>query len=178
MNKSVSYILRLVVTLFAITAVVAGLLAGVNLLTRDRIADAKAQKTLDAIAEVLPDGGQAQQLEQYEDKTGLVTAVYSSPQGYAVKVTPNGFGGAIEMMVGVSKEGKVLGISIISHAETPSLGAVAAADSAKGQAFRDSFIGFDGSDPEDYDAISGATITSKAVAEGVAAAVACVKEGL
>ncbi len=178
MNKTGKYILRLVVTLFAITALVAGLLAGVNLLTRDRIADAKAQKTLDAIAEVLPDGDQAQALDSFRDSSGLVSAVYRSPQGYAVKVAPNGFGGPIEMMVGLSKEGKVLGIAIISHSETPSLGAVAAADSAKGQAFRDSFIGFDGSENTDFDAMSGATITSKAVAEGVAAAVACVKEGL
>ncbi len=174
MNKTnVLYILRLVVTLFVITAVVAGLLAGVNLLTKDRIAAAKAEKTLKAIAEVLPDGANAAQIP-FSDKTGLVTAVYASVSGYAVKVAPNGFGGTIEMMVGVSKEGKCLGISIISHAETPSLGAVAADKGNKGQAFRDQFADYDGT----LDAISGATITSKAVETGVNAAIQCVKEGL
>ncbi len=167
------YFLRLTLTLLIICAVVAGLLAGVNAITKDRIAAAKAQKTLDAIDQVLPDSTDARQVA-FTDETGLVTAVYEAPGAYAVKVAPNGFGGTIEMMVGISADGQVLGISIISHSETPSLGAVAAADSAAGQAFRDQFVGYDGS----LDAISGATITSKAVASGVEAALKCVKEGL
>ncbi len=172
-TSSVGYILRLVVTLFLICAVVAGSLAGVNWITKDRIAAAKAEKTLAAIAEVLPDGESAAQID-FTDDSGIVTAVYASEGGYAVKVTPNGFGGTIEMMVGLDKEGTVLGISIISHAETPSLGAVAADKGSKGQAFREQFAGWDG----ELDAISGATITSKAIASGVEAAVKCVKEGL
>ncbi len=172
-KETVFYVLRLVAILFTICALVAGLLACVNLITKDRIAAAKAQKTLDAIAQVLPDGDQAE-ATAFTDATGLVKAVYASTGGYAVQVAPNGFGGAIDMMVGLDKEGNVLGISIISHAETPSLGAVAAADSARGQAFREQFVHYDGS----LDAISGATITSTAVEEGVLAAIRCVKEGL
>ncbi len=172
-QSSMAYILRLVVTLFLICALVAGLLAGVNWLTKDRIAAAKAQKTLDAIAQVLPDSQDATLLEDFSDDSGLITAVYEAGSGYAVKVAPNGFGGVIELMVGLDKAGHVLGISIISHAETPSLGAVAAANSAKGEAFRDQFVNWDGS----LDAISGATITSKAIASGVEAAVNWVKEG-
>ncbi len=172
-NTNIAYILRLVLTLFVICALVAGMLAGVNAITKDRIAAAKAQKTLDAIAEVLPDSESAKLLDSFSDKSGIVTAVYEADSGYAVKVAPNGFGGAIEMMVGLSKDGSVLGISVISHAETPSLGAVAADKGSKGQAFRDQFVGWDG----ELDAISGATITSKAVAAGVEAAIAWVKEG-
>ncbi len=167
------YILRLALTLLIICAVVAGLLAGVTAITKDRIAKAKQQKTLDAIAQVLPDSEGARQVA-FTDASGIVTAVYEAPGAYAVQVAPNGFGGAIEMMVGISSDGRVLGISIISHSETPSLGAIAAADSAKGQEFRDQFAGYEGT----YDAISGATITSKAVASGVDAALKCVKEGL
>ncbi len=173
-NSNLLYILRLVITLFLICAVVAGLLAGVNGITKDRIAAAKARKTLDAIAEVLPDGDTAREMEGFSDASGMVTAVYISDSGYAIKVAPNGFGGTIDMMVGLSKDGKVLGISIISHAETPSLGAVAADKGSKGQAFREQFKDYDGS----LDAISGATITSKAVQTGVEAAIAWVKEGL
>ncbi len=172
-NSNLLYILRLVLTLFVICSMVAGLLAGVNAITKDRIAAAKAQKTLDAIAEVLPDGDTAKELERFSDASGMVTAVYASKSGYAVKVAPNGFGGTIDMMVGISKDGKVLGISIISHAETPSLGAVAADKGSKGQVFREQFKDYDGS----LDAISGATITSKAVQSGVDAAIQCVKEG-
>ncbi len=173
-TSSVGYILRLVVTLFLICAVVAGLLAGVNWITKDKIAAAKAQKTLDAIAVVLQESQDAKLLDSFRDESGLVTAVYAGSQGYAVQVAPNGFGGTIDMMVGIDLEGNVLGISIISHAETPSLGAVAAANSSKGEAFREQFAGWDG----ELDAISGATITSKAIASGVEAAVQCVKEGL
>ena len=97
--------------------------------------------------------------------------------GYAVKVAPSGFGGTVEMMVGVGTDGKVLGISIIKHAETPSLGAVAASKGSAGENFRDSFIGLSGTvavskDGGEADTISGATITSRAVAAGVNAALA------
>ena len=68
----------------------------------------------------------------------------------------------------------MLGIDIISHAETPSLGAVAAAKSSAGQKFRDSFIGLSGElSVSDIDAITSATITSQAVTTGVNAALAC-----
>ncbi len=173
-KNEILHILRLVLTLFLICAVVAGCLAGVNAITKDKIAAAKAQKTLAAIDQVLPDGASAVALEGYQDGTGMVTAIYESDSGYAVKVAPNGFGGAIEMMVGISKEGKVLGISIIAHSETPSLGAIAADKSSKGEAFRNQFVDYDGT----LDAISGATITSKAVQAGVEAAILLVKEGL
>ena len=45
------------------------------------------------------------------------------------------------MMVGVDNEGKVLGISVVSQTETAGLGAVAAAETPKGIAFRDQFVG-------------------------------------
>ena len=75
-------------------------------------------------------------------------------------------------MVGISVKGRITGISIIKHSETPGLGAVAAANTPAGEAFRDSFLGKMGTLAlEDIDALSGATITSKAVLEAVNAAV-------
>ena len=183
------YILRLAVTLLAICAVVALALAGVNSITKDKIAAVKAEKTQKAIAEVLP-GCTAVKEIAFTDDTGLVNKVYQSDMslsgssavafGYAVEVTPAGFGGDITLMVGVNRSGKILGISIISHTETAGLGAVAGANSAKGQAFRDSFIGLFGpvapsKDGGEADTITGATITSRAICDGVNAAVACVK---
>ena len=72
-------------------------------------------------------------------------------------------------MVGIDHSGNVTAISIISHAETPSLGAVAAENSSKGIAFRDQFAGLadTASVGSEIDAITGATITSKAVTDGV-----------
>ena len=109
----------------------------------------------------------------------LVSKVYASDAGYAVQVTPGGFDNTITMMVGVDKAGSVLGISIISHTETAGLGAVAAAGTPAGEAFRNEFVGASGSvsvtkDGGEIDAITGATITSRAVCVGVNAALECV----
>ena len=176
-NKSnAAYILKISLTLLLITAVVAALLAVVNMVTAPIIAKANEAKTQKAIEAVLPGGGEE---IEFTDDTGLVSKVYASDTGYAVQVAPSGFDGEINMMVGISKDGKVLGISIISHTETAGLGAVAGADNAKGEAFRDQFIGMSGTlavskDGGEVDAITGATITSRAVTEGVNAALECV----
>jgi electron transport complex protein RnfG len=182
------YILRLTLTLLLICAVVAAALAGVNAITKDKIAAAKAEKTQRAIQAVLPGVNGVKEVP-FTDATGLVTKVYKSDMslssdsdsafGYAVEVTPAGFGGTITMMVGVDNAGKVLGISIISHAETASLGSVAADNSGKGIAFREQFIGMSGTlavtkDGGSVDAITSATITSRAVTNGVNIALACV----
>ena len=177
-ESTVLYVLRLALTLLVITAVVAALLAGVNSVTAPIIAAENEAKTQEAVDLVLSGGGQPIDFAG-ADETGLVTEVYASESGYAVKVAPNGFGGAIEMMVGVDKAGNVLGITVIKHAETPSLGAVAAAKGSAGESFRDSFIGLSGvvsvsKDGGEADTISGATITSRAIAVGVNAALACV----
>ena len=175
MRSQVGYILRLALTLLVITAVVAAALAGVNAITAPRIAAANAEKTQQAIEAVLPGGGTA--VEDFTDPTGLIKAVYASDTGYAVQVTPAGFDGAIDMMVGVSKEGKVLNISIISHTETAGLGAVAAAKTAAGEVFRGQFAQADApyAVGDNVDALTGATITSKAVTLGVNTAVEFVK---
>lgn len=175
-EKTFAYVLRLSLTLLVITALVAAALAGVNAITAPVIAQLKAQKTQQAIAAVLPGGGTS--VESFTDETGLVTAVYASDSGYAIQVAPSGFDGTIDMMVGIDKEGKVLNISIISHTETAGLGAVAAANNTAGENFRGGFVGQSGSvavtkDGGTVDAITGATITSRAVAEGVNAALAC-----
>lgn len=177
-ESTVMYILRLALTLLIITSVVAVALAGVNKITAPIIAAANEAKTQNAVNEVLAGGGEPIDFTG-ADATGLVSEVYASETGYAVKVAPNGFGGAIEMMVGIDKEGNILGISIITHAETPSLGAVAAASGSAGESFRDSFVGLSGEvrvskDGGEADTISGATVTSRAIADGINAALACV----
>jgi len=172
-ESNVRYILRLALTLLAICAVVSALLAGVNAITKDRIAAIQAQKTQDAIEKVLPGVEGLRKLE-LSGETGTVRTVYVSGSSYAVEVAPGGFDGPITMMVGIT-DGKVTGISVISHTETAGLGAVAAADSAKGEAFRNQFAGLVGGivvdgENNSIDSMSGATITSKAVVAGVNAA--------
>ena len=112
-------------------------------------------------------------------ETGLVKNLYASDDGYVVEVAPAGFGGAITMMVGILPDGTVNGISIVSHTETAGLGSVAGADTSAGQSFRDQFVGQSGSlavdkDGGTIDSITSATITSRAVTNGVNAALAAV----
>ena len=172
------YVLRLAGTLLAITGIVAICLAGVNAITAPVIEELNAQKTQEAIMAVLPSGFDSI-VEDYTDETGLVSKVYKGADGYALEVTPGGFDNTITMMVGVDYEGKVLGISVVSHTETAGLGAVAGDATPKGVAFRDQFVGTSGSvgvtkDGGQLDAITGATITSRAICAGVNAALACV----
>ena len=175
-ENNVLYILRLSLTLLIITAVVAALLGGVNAVTAPIIAQLKAEKTQQAISAVLPGGGQP--VTDYADNTGLVAAVYKGENGYAFQVTPGGFDNTITMMVGVDFEGKVTGISVISHTETAGLGAVAAATTSAGETFRGQFVGMSGTvsvtkDGGAVDSITGATITSRAIFVGVNAALEC-----
>ena len=170
------YVFRLALTLFLITAVVACCLAAVNGVTEPRIQAAREQKSQMAIGAVLPGGGE--EMKEFGDDTGLISKVYGSDTGYAIEVNPSGFGGPITMMVGVSKDLKILGISVISQTETAGLGAVAAAKTSAGEAFRSQYEGMEGTlavkkDGGTVEAISGATITSRAVTEGINAALAC-----
>ena len=174
MKKTVLYILRLSLTLLLIAGLAAAALAYVNSITKDAIAENQLAKTRLAVAEVLPG---AENMTLVDNGSGIVKGVYApsadSPvQGWAVEVAPgSGFGGEIRLMVGIGADGKVTGISIITHAETPGLGAVAAAKTPAGEEFRSSFTGENGELAlGDIDALSGATITSKAVLEGVNAA--------
>ena len=176
-ESTAMYVVRLAGILLAITAVVALCLAGVNAITKPIIDELNAAKTQKAIETVLP-GGFDEELTGYADETGLVSKVYKGANGYAFEVTPGGFDNTITMMVGVNNEGEVLGISVVSHTETAGLGAVAAAATSAGEAFRGQFVGQSGSvavskDGGAMDAITGATITSRAICAGVNAALAC-----
>ncbi len=177
--KSILFILRLVGTLFLITAITAAGLAGVNSITQPRIAAIQAEKMARAMEEVLP-GAQGLEKTVFTDSTGTVNAVYACDMGFVVEVAPAGFGGKITMMVGIDTQGAVKGVSVVSQTETAGLGAIAAATTSAGQAFRDQFVGMTGDlavdkDGGQVDSITGATITSRAVANGVNAALACVR---
>lgn len=178
-NSAFLYVLRLGVILLLITAVVAALLGLVNSITADRIAQLQAEKTEQAMAAVLAEGVTVgDEITEYQDDSGLVQSVYATSDGYVIQVAPSGFGGEIQMMVGVNSQGAVTGISIISHSETAALGANAAATTQVGSSFRGQFVGQSGTlavtkDGGTIDALTGATVTSRAVTSGVNAALAC-----
>ena len=161
---------QLVVTLFAISAICAVLLGLVNNITWGPIAAANEAATQAAMEAVLP--ADSYEPVEYTGGDPLVTAVYQAGDaGYVVQVAPSGFGGSLDVMVGVNPDGTCSGVSIISHSETSGLGA-----NATKEDFRSQFVGKSNvavtKDGGDIAALTGATITSRAVCDGVNAAIA------
>lgn len=172
---SKGYFAKLAGTLLLISAVVAGLLGLVNHITADKISAINAEKTAASMRQVLP--AESYTELAYTGSDPVVAKLYEAAgSGYVVEVTPSGFGGTIDMVVGVGTDGTVTGISIVSMSETSGLGANASRDS-----FRSQFVGQSGTlavskDGGTIDALTGATITSRAVTGGVNSALAAVAE--
>ena len=175
MNKKEPGIAQLTIILGAICLVCALLLGLVNMITADPIKAAKQRKTEQAMEAVLP--ADSYESVEYTGGDALVKAVYrAGDAGYVVEVTPSGFGGEVDLMVGVGSDGTVTGISVITHSETSGLGAKAKTDPEWGK----QFIGMSGEvkvykDGGKVNAITGATITSRAVSSGVTAALEAVQ---
>lgn len=168
------YILRLTLTLLLITAVVAGLLAFVNELTAGKIDELTRQKAEQAMREVLP----AQNYTPLDAALpqGVTEAYRAGDAGYVVRVAPNGFGGAIDLMVGVKADGTVNGVAVIAHSETASLGANCTREEFRAQYAGGAGPFAVGQDGGTIEALTGATVTSRAVTDGVNAALDFVRE--
>ena len=130
-----------------------------------------------AMAELVPQGQKFEPIEKHAEwyaamKDGKTIAFIVPAEG-------KGYGGAIKMVVAVSTEGKVIDYKILSHNETPGLG-----DKAANDPFRKQFAGKSIDDlvvvktPTDKNiqALTGATITSRAVTVGIQKALDEVKE--
>lgn len=172
--------------LCAITLVVALALGAVNTVTAGPIAEQNAQKIKDSLENVMP-GAESEQIDVPEGTTVTtetknatsvtILSAYKMTKdgadaGYCVEVGPTGFGGAVDTMVGIDSDGKVTGISVISaSSETPGLGARSTEPEFQaqfaGQVGTEVAVAKDGGS---IDALTGATITSRAVSEGVVAA--------
>ena len=173
----------LVIVLALICLVVAALLGLVNQVTAPAIA-ANTEKTIqDSLKVVLP----ADSYEKVEYDGGDITldtgtvvpvlAVYQAgEEGYVVETnSPNGFGGAIDMMAGINSAGEVTGLAIITHAETSGLGSKATDPEWQAQFAGATDIVSVTKDGGTIEAITGSTITSRAVCDGVNAARAVVE---
>lgn len=175
-ESGVKLSVRLGLILLTIAAICGLLLGWVSGVTKDPI-DIQQKKTLDeANAAILPLGKEFIIREDIKGEGGVLEVTEGKDgadlKGYTIKVAPKGYAGAIEMMVGISTEGKVTGIKILNHSETPGLGAKAIEPSFSDQ-YKDKPLtelevvkGTATADNE-ISAITGATITSKAVTSGV-----------
>ena len=168
-SSDVKFILGIALKLLIISAVTALLLAGVNALTAPRIAENNELEKKNAIAAIFPSSDDCQLTDISADSVELVYLVLKDGDllGYAASVSTMGFGGEIELMVGVTAEGTVKGIKVVSHSETPGLGSRV---DDEGYLSQYAELGGNLSIGSDVDAITGSTISSKAVLRGVNAA--------
>lgn len=161
---------NMVLCLFGTCLVCSALLAGVYALTKGPIDKTNAALLRTSIGAVLPEGGELSEAQPLE-VGGLPSEYYTLTEGgvvkaYAVKSTTTGFGGPIQLMVGITSDGVIYNTSVLSHTETPGLGAKCTTD----KNFMEQWKGFDPSvkilkvkkEQGDVDAITASTITSRA----------------
>lgn len=159
--------------LLVITTICAGLLGFVNSQTAPIILEGKEKTQTQAVKSLLPDFETVVQIE--DTKIEKIAAAFTTYKGdtyvgAVVKTYPEGYGGGIELLVGIEASGEVSGIQILSHQETPGLGANMLQDDFKGQFTGQSApleVSKTSKGEGEIMAITGATITSQAVTEGV-----------
>ena len=164
--------LKLGFTLLIISVVAAAILAASNNATKGKIAEIEAEMTRQALEGIFGTVEDSKELdsavfEQVVAENPDVVDIYEileggETKGYSVTTISGGFGGDIEIMAGFAKEGELLGIRLLKHSETASIGSKAAEPE-----FTNLFEGQDSSEEIAVETISGATITSNAVIKGV-----------
>ncbi len=184
-------IIRLGIILMIFCIVAAFSLGMVNEFTKETIKENRIKANIEARKTVFPDAedfkllvsktdsefekdDKAEEiLNNYPEIAEVFEAMKGGEKiGYVFKALPGGYGGPVEVFVGIDTEGKITGVRVGNNQETPGLGA-----KSKTPKFYEQYNGlsaFDGvgvskteASGNDIKAISGATITSKAVTKGV-----------
>ena len=169
------------IALLVICLVATTLLAGTNMITKEKIALNAVETEKASRMLVLPEGKEYGEVTTLDN--GITYCVGTNEAGeevgYVFTSGAKGYGGTVAVMVGIDADGAITGIEILSHAETPGLGA-----NAVKPEFKDRFIGKSGeltvdknsNDGQNVQAITAATITSKAVISAVNAVTAAYEE--
>lgn len=163
---------NMVLMLFVIALVCSAAVAVVYDVTKEPIKRAQEQKVVDALRKVLP---AFESVEEMEEREGVYVATKGDEVvGYAIEgASPNGFNGNVSLMVGYTAEGVIYNVEVLAQAETPGLGANMESEgnalivSFKGKKAEDMTMTV-GKDGGDVDALTAATISSRAYAEAVA----------
>lgn len=159
---------RSAVSLGAVIAAMVVIVTAVHRYTDLDIARRGNQEEQAILSQVMPAAEFRTETPYRSPDAVSISAGYSSSElvGYCVEVQTPGFGGVITMVVGVDLDGKVTGVAVTDHKETLDMGTQALEKS-----FLNRFIGRSGtlrlSGANSVDAVSGATVTSKAILTGV-----------
>lgn len=160
--------IKLGLILFTITVVSAGILAGSNELTKDKIAQIEMESSLGAITEIFNPGDifinvDESKLEEITTEMPSileVLEVYTKDNisGYVIKTVGSGYGGDVVVATGFSMEGEIVGIRLLDHNETPGFGA-----RAEEPEYTDRFIGKSADEEIIIEGLSGATKTDTTI---------------
>ena len=162
------------VALFVICLISTALLGGTNSLTAEKIKQVAAESAAKARTEVCKDAAEFEEKQFTVDENEYTVYIGKNASGetvgYTVTTQDKSYGGVIEVMTGFDTEGKITGVEILTIDDTPGLGM-----NAKKDEFRNEYVGRSGeltvsksaSADNEIQAITGATITSKAVTRGV-----------
>lgn len=164
-------ILRMTIVLTAICAVSGLALAGVHSVTKDPIEYQRIKFVQEpSVKAVLTDFDNDPIKDRFKvlagkDKKGrdVFKTIFPAKKGgevlaLALDGSGKGFNGNIEVMVGIKPDGKLTGISIMNHSETPGIGTKVELPD-----FIEQFKGKPVSDPVSVDGVSGATYSTKGV---------------
>ncbi len=162
--------LRFVVVLAIVCIAAALVLGGVNSITKPLIAAQKDKEVNQALKEIMPEA------DKYDKKSfsgGDYYQCYNGRKsiGYVLSAIGMGYSGEIKMLVGIDDKGTITGLEVLSQSETPGFGArcVEIKHGAKAPWFLAQFKGKNAPalTLKDIEAITGATITSEAVVNGI-----------
>ncbi len=160
--------------LTAITLICGSILFYMNQLTIPLITSQAEKEQKVALKKVMPKATDFVLQESKENEVYSCLSAEKKLCGYIIKVSPSGYSGKIDMLVGISN-GKITGISILKQTETPGLGAKSTEKTFQEQftakSIEDAFIA-----KKDVKAITGSTITSQAVSDGIKTAIAVYKK--
>ncbi len=182
MTKLPSTIKNMILSLLIISAVMSAALASVYLLTKDQIELAKKMKEVNAIKAVLPEfNNDPTSSKKDVGELTIYTAMNNNDTlGYAVKtITKKAFSGTFSLMVGFLPDGTIYNIEVVEQKETPGLG-----DKIKTK-WKDQFKSKNPGtfklvvkkDGGPVDAITAATISSRAFCDAVDQAYKVIRKG-
>ncbi len=159
-------ILRLSLILTLVGIVSATLLTAAHNVTEPIILERRAADYRDALERFFPgfDSFETEQLD--EGRFDLIYDEDSDLMGIMATVAASGYDGDINYNLALDEEGRIIGMNIVSHTETPGIGDVIERDN-----FQEQFIGKSYEDPitagEDVEIITGATVSTAAMVNSI-----------
>jgi electron transport complex protein RnfG len=154
-------IIKPIVVLVGICLVVTAVLAYVNQITAPIIKEANDKATAEARAEVLAEADEFIPVDIPEEFTSSVAEIHKAKNGsgYVLKLVAKGYGGKLELICGIRSDDTIEQVKMLTNSETSGIGSRVVNND---QPYRQQYVGKSADKLDEVDAVSGATISSKA----------------